>query len=117
MSSRGWEARVEDILLAIEIIQKRIGGLEFSAFENDPVLSESVIYQLIVIGEAAANIPSDIKQLAPELPWRQMTDMRNIMAHAYFRVKLDIVWETARDNLPPLVDSLRQLLQSASDNQ
>ncbi|MBD1874116.1 DUF86 domain-containing protein [Nodosilinea sp. FACHB-131] len=84
---------------AIETIQTRLDGFDFAAFVNDAILVESIIYQLIIIGEASANIPSDIKALAPDLPWRQMTDMRNIMAHAYFRVKLDVVWETACENL------------------
>ncbi|PSN13310.1 DUF86 domain-containing protein [filamentous cyanobacterium CCT1] len=99
-------------MLAIETIQQRIQGLDFHAFENNPILVESVIYQLIVIGEAAANIPQDIKQQAPELPWRQMIDMRNVMAHAYFRVERDIVWETACNNLTPSVQPLRDLLQN-----
>jgi uncharacterized protein with HEPN domain len=114
MSSRDWRSRVQDILIAIETIQRRIDGLDFQTFESTPILVESVIYQLIVIGEAAANIPPDIKQQAPELPWRQMTDMRNIMAHAYFRVEQNIVWETACNNLMPLIQPLHNLLQNPS---
>lgn len=110
MSSRDWRSRVQDILVAIETVQQRIQGLDFQAFEGNPVLVESVIYQLIIIGEAAANIPPEIKQQAPELPWRQMTNMRNIMAHAYFRVEQSIVWETACNNLTPLIQPLRNLL-------
>jgi uncharacterized protein with HEPN domain len=109
VSSRNWKLRVEDILTAIETIQTRLDGLDFADFVNDAILVESIIYQLIIIGEASANIPSDIKALAPDLPWRQMTDMRNIMAHAYFRVKLNIVWETACENLPPLIEPLKTL--------
>jgi len=110
VSSRDWRSRVQDILVAIETVQQRIQGLDFQAFEGNPVLVESVIYQLIIIGEAAANIPPEIKQQAPELPWRQMANMRNIMAHAYFRVEQSIVWETACNNLTPLIQPLRNLL-------
>jgi len=46
------------------------------------------------IGEAAINIPADVQALAPELPWRLMSDMRNIMAHEYFQVNLRITWST-----------------------
>lgn len=112
MSSRDWRSRVQDILIAIETIQQRPQGLDLQAFEGNPILVESVIYQLIIIGEAAANLPQDIKQQAPELPWRQMTDMRNIMTHAYFRVERDIVWETACNNLTLLIQPLQNLLQS-----
>ncbi|WP_035987988.1 DUF86 domain-containing protein [Leptolyngbya sp. KIOST-1] len=110
MSSREWRSRVQDMLTAIETVQQRTQGLDFQTFKDNPVLVESVIYQLIIIGEAAASIPPEIKQQAPELPWRKMTDMRNVMAHAYFRVEQSIVWETACYNLTPLIQPLRRLL-------
>ncbi len=109
MSSRAWQLRVQDILNAIDQVQQRLEGLDFDAFAINTVLVESIVYQFIVIGEASANIPDDIKALAPELPWRQMTDMRNMMAHEYFRVNLAIVWETAQNNLLPLVEPLKKL--------
>ncbi|TVP65680.1 MAG: DUF86 domain-containing protein [Leptolyngbya sp. LCM1.Bin17] len=103
-------------MTAIETIQTRIQGLDFPAFECDSILVESVIYQLIIIGEAAANVPTEVKQRSPELPWRQMTDMRNIMTHAYFRVERDIVWETACNNLTLLIGPLRNLLSYPSNS-
>ena len=75
MSSRGWQLRVQDILSAIDLIQQRLDSLDFETFSINTVLAESIVYQFIVIGEASANIPDNIKTLAPELPWRQMTDM------------------------------------------
>ncbi len=113
MSSRGWQLRVQDILNAIDLIQQRLDSLDFETFSINTVLAESIVYQFIVIGEASANIPDNIKTLAPELPWRQMTDMRNMMAHEYFRVNLAIVWETAQNNLPALVEPLKKLLTAS----
>lgn len=113
MSSRGWQLRVQDILSAIDLIQQRLDSLDFETFSINTVLAESIVYQFIVIGEASANIPDNIKTLAPELPWRQMTDMRNMMAHEYFRVNLTIVWETAQNNLPALVEPLKKLLTAS----
>lgn len=110
VSSRGWQLRVQDILSAIDLIQQRLDSLDYETFSINTVLAESIVYQFIVIGEASANIPDNIKALAPELPWRQMSDMRNMMAHEYFRVNLAIVWETAQNNLPPLVEPLKKLL-------
>jgi len=107
VSSRGWQLRVQDILSALDLIQHRLDSLDFETFSINTVLAESIVYQFIVIGEASANIPDNIKTLAPELPWRQMTDMRNMMAHEYFRVNLAIVWETAQNNLPALVEPLK----------
>ncbi|MDB9526001.1 DUF86 domain-containing protein [Oscillatoria sp. CS-180] len=110
MSSRDWQQRVQDILTAIDSIQNRLQGLSFEDFVTNDVLVESVLYQLIVIGEAAINIPSAVKAENPKLPWRKMSDMRNIMAHEYFRVEMGIVWETVQTNLPPLIEPLNALL-------
>lgn len=68
-----------------------------------------MLYDLIVIGEAAINIPLDVQALAPEIPWRLMSDMRNIIAHEYFQVNLRIAWSTLKNNLPPLIRPLQQL--------
>ena len=110
MSSRSWQLRVEDILTAISTIQHRTHGLTFDAFQSDAMLVESVLYNFIVIGEAAASIPAEIQVRHPEVPWRLMSDLRNIMTHEYFRVNLNIVWGTIQSNLPPLVEPLKSLL-------
>lgn len=112
VSSRRWQLRVEDILQAISAIQQRTNGLTFAAFQNNDMLVESVLYKFIVIGEASANIPEEIQSHHPEVPWRLMSDMRNIMAHEYFRVNLTIVWGTIQNNLPLLVEPLQRLLVS-----
>lgn len=112
MSSRSWQLRVQDILNAIFSIQQRTNGLTFEAFQSDEMLVESVLYKFIVIGEAAANIPTEIQVRNPEVPWRLMSDMRNIMAHEYFRVNLNIVWGTIQNNFPQLVEPLINLSTS-----
>ncbi len=72
---------------------------------------KAVLYDLIIIGEAANNLSSAIKTQNRELPWRLMSDMRNIVVHEYFRVNLRIAWSTARNNLPALIKPLTKLLQ------
>ena len=94
MSSRSAKERIQDILNAIDTIQSRTADMSFDQFSQDETIVKAVIYDLIVIGEAAINIPADVQALAPELPWRLMSDMRNIMAHEYFQVNLRITWST-----------------------
>ncbi len=84
MSSRSAKERIQDILNAIDSIQCRTTGTSFDQFSQDETIVKAVLYDLIVIGEASINIPADVQALAPELPWRLMSDMRNIMAHEYF---------------------------------
>ena len=109
MSSRSAEARIQDILNAIGSIQRRTADISFEQFSQDETIAKAVLYDLIIIGEAAINIPADVQALAPELPWRLMSDMRNIMAHEYFQVNLRITWSTIQHNLPLLVEPLRKL--------
>jgi uncharacterized protein with HEPN domain len=58
--------------------------------------------------------PVETQILAPDIPWRLMSDMRNIMAHEYFRVNLRLTWATIQSNLPPLVEPLQELQRSIS---
>lgn len=117
MSSRSWQLRVQDILNAISTIQQRTDGLTVEEFSANEMLVESVLYKYIVIGEAAANIPAEIQIRAPQVQWRLMSDMRNIMAHEYFQVNLNIVWGTIQNNLPQVVEPLRNLLTSEAENE
>lgn len=109
MSSKSAPARIQDILDAIQSIQSRTANLSFDEFSQDETIVKAMLYDLIVIGEAAINIPPDIQALAPDLPWRLMSDMRNIMAHEYFQVNLRVTWATIQNNLPPLAAPLREL--------
>jgi uncharacterized protein with HEPN domain len=112
MSSRSAKERIQDILNAIDSIQHRTAGMNFDQFSQDETIVKAVLYDLIVIGEAAINISADVQALAPELPWRLMSDMRNIMAHEYFQVNLRITWSTIQNNLSPLIHTLQQLQAS-----
>ena len=112
MSSRSGRDRVEDILRAIDSIQARTSGMTFEEFSDNETVIKAVLYDLIVIGEAATNVSPEIQALAPEIPWRLMSDMRNIMAHEYFQVNLRITWSTLKNNLPPLIEPLQRLRES-----
>ncbi len=117
MSFRSWQLRVQDILNAIVSIQQRTAGITFEELAADEMLFESILYKFIVIGEAARNVPPEIQSRAPEIPWRLMGDMRNVVTHEYFQVKLRIVWEGIQNELPPLVEPLQNLLKSEGRNE
>ena len=85
MSSRDWHDRIQDILSAIDSIQKRTAGMNFDEFSNNETVVKAVLYDLIIIGEAATKIPADVQALSPELPWRLMSDMRNIRLMNIFK--------------------------------
>ncbi len=100
--------------MAIAAIQRRTAGMTWAEFESNETIIRAVLFDFVVIGEATRNIPADIQSYASQLPWRQMGDMRNLIAHEYFQVDPQIVWDGIQNDLPPLIPQLQQLLESES---
>ena len=113
MQPRDWTFRIQDILDSITKIQRYISGADFEAFENNEEVMDAVIHNLTVIGEAANHIPSEITGLHPEIPWRQMVDLRNFSVHAYWSLRPPVIWDTIRNDLPPLIEPLTNLLAAS----
>jgi uncharacterized protein with HEPN domain len=76
-------------------------------FSGAPKTIDAVIRNFTIIGEAARHIPDEIVQSHPEIPLREMADLRNIIVHEYFGVSEKIIWETIQTDLPGLLSSLR----------
>ncbi len=110
MSSRSWQERIKDILNSIAAIRSRTSNLRFAEFEQNETVIKAVLFDFIIIGEATRNIPSEIQAMAPDIPWRLMADMRNVMTHEYFQVDLQIVWDGIQGDLPNVVEPLSRLL-------
>ena len=112
MPRRDWELRINDILDAINAVQKYTEGMKYETFVADRKTVDAVIRNLILIGEAASHIPDDIVSEQSDISWRDMRDMRNFVVHEYFGVSDKIIWETVQNDLPPLISLLRQMLES-----
>ena len=108
---RDWQLRVLDIVQAIGKIERYVDGMTFDGFRDDDRTVDAVVRNVIVIGEAANHIPEEARALAPEVPWAQMRDIRNVLVHAYYELRVAILWETAVSDLPPLVPLLSALLR------
>ena len=116
MSSRKWLLRVGDILRAISSIQKLTADMVFEEFISEETIIKAVLYDFIVMGEAARNISTDVQESYPQIPWLLMGDMRNIVAHEYFRIDLEIVWDSIQNDLEPLAIQLQSLLEHESNS-
>ncbi len=99
MSSRDWRLRVKDILNAISSIQESTANMTFEEFLAEEIIVKAVLYDFIVMGEAARNIPTRVQARYPQIAWLPMRDMRNVMTHEYFQVDLEIVWDSILDTL------------------
>lgn len=114
MPLRSWEHRIADITEAIEAVLEYTAAMSFEQFVSDRKTIDAVIRNFIIIGEAASHLPEDFIAMHSDLPWREMRDMRNIAVHEYFAVDNEIVWETLKKNLPPLLLLLQQLIKSSA---
>ena len=111
MSSRTWQERIEDIINAADEILQYTQGMSWEEFESaDTLLIKGILYDFVIIGEASVNVDPEIQSRYSRIPWRLMGDMRNVMAHEYFQVDLEIIWSTIQNNLEPLIVELRAIL-------
>jgi uncharacterized protein with HEPN domain len=95
-----------------------VEGLNKEDFLEDKRTQQAVIMSLIVIGEAAAKVMDGHAQFAqthPQVPWRNMRGMRNRIAHGYFDINLDVVWDTVQTALPDLLKQLPAVRQTVAD--
>jgi len=111
VSPRKWPRRIEDILDAVEELQSFVRGLTYGEFCTDAKTIKAVAADLAIIGEAAGHIPEDIVSAHPDIPWPLMKAMRNRIVHVYFDVDPRIIWDTIQQDLPPLIEPLRKLLE------
>ena len=85
-------------------------------FLEDLKTQDAVIRNIEIIGEATKNLSDEIRNKYPEIPWNHMIGMRNRLIHGYFDVNLDIVWDTIRSDLPPLVEAFERVIEVEERN-
>jgi len=91
---------LEDILTAINRIAEYIDEIVFIDFKRDYKTVDAVIRNFEIIGEAAKNLPKDLKEKYPEVPWEEMYLLRNKVSHEYFGIDYEIIWDIAINYLP-----------------
>lgn len=99
-----------DILDASGKISKFIDGLDSARFAADEKTFFAVIRGLEIIGEAARKIPPSVRERHPQIPWREITGMRDKLIHDYMGVNVTVVWKTVTEDLPAIDPQIRQML-------
>ena len=111
MSPRSWQQRIAGIIESAEKILAAVEGVEFSRFASDTLLRDAVLYNVVIIGEAARYVPADGQNRYPEVPWRELREIRNFVTYVYHRVSYRHIWRTIATDLPVMVPRLRVLLE------
>lgn len=106
---RGWPLRLQDILGAIAEAREFIAGMDRDAFFADPKTQRACIMNIAIIGEAAKHVPDDVRLRYHDVPWHLITAMRNVIVHTYFRIDVQLVWDTLTRDLPELERALSPL--------
>ena len=101
--------KLQDILAAIEAIET-YSVSSYDEFLSDPKTQDAILYNLIIIGEAANQITDEFQEKYSTLPWSSMIGTRNIIVHGYDQVKLQIVWEILQRDLEALKHEIAKIL-------
>ena len=107
---------LRDILQSAYQARSYVADLELSVFQQDVKTQDAVLRRITIIGEAARRVSETFKQAHPELPWREMLGMRNLVVHEYTRVRAIRVWEVVLRDLPVLIEQIESLLEPPDSN-
>ncbi len=112
MKKRSIVARLDDILGSIRLVAGAVRGATFEKFSSDQLYRFGIERAVEIISEASRHIPDEYKQRHPEIPWRNIKVIGNVLRHEYDHVDLAIMWETATVHLPPL-EAVIEVLKAA----
>lgn len=88
-----------------------VKGLNFESFRKDDKAVYAVIRAFEIMGEAARQIPDNVRKANPEVPWWEIAGMRNKLTHEYFGVNTEVVWRTVQEDLPVIIPALRKMIE------
>lgn len=101
--SRDWLLYLDDVIEGAEKIQRFLRTATLDTFSGDELLFDAVLYNLQVIGEAVKKLPPEAKAMSPGVDWSGPKRMRDVIAHHYFAVDPQIVWEACHHARPDAV--------------
>lgn len=110
--SRDARLYLVDIQDACRRIIDHRGEKTRESFFADPMAPDAVLWNLLIIGEAAKQVPDDVQAAHPTVEWRKIAGFRDVLAHGYFGLDENIVWDVIESKIPPLLEAIERALAS-----
>jgi uncharacterized protein with HEPN domain len=108
--SRDYKVYLEDILEAIQKIQIYTATFSRQIFFDDKKTIDAVARNLEIIGEAIKKLPEDLRSRYPEVDWKKIAGLRDILVHEYFGIDVEIIWDIIQNKLPLLAKQIKSIL-------
>ena len=110
-NKREFTLYLEDMLQSMQRIEEYIGDLDFRKFKMTYLVVDAVVRNFEILGEASKKIPTNIQDKYPEIPWKKMYGLRNLIAHEYLGIDYEMIWEIAKNNLPQNREDLVRIIE------
>jgi uncharacterized protein with HEPN domain len=108
---RDFRLYLDDILESINRIIAYSAGISCEELLNDTMRMDAIVRNLEIIGEAASKLPVELKNKYPEVEWRKISNFRNILAHEYFGIDYEILWDIIINKITPLQKAVRAIME------
>lgn len=109
--SRDPRLYLDDIISSCEKIQRYTHGMTFPQFVEDERTLDAVVRNIEIVGEAVRRIPEDMRRRHPEVEWIKIVALRNIVAHEYFGIDEEIIWDVVQNEVPLLLSQIQHILR------
>ncbi|MHA1144493.1 MAG: HepT-like ribonuclease domain-containing protein [Candidatus Helarchaeota archaeon] len=103
---RAYKTYLKDILEAIRKIKKYTNNISYDKFADNELIQDAVTRNLEIIGEAIKFLPENVKRSNPDVEWRKIAGLRDILIHAYFGIDVEIIWDIVENKLLELKEKI-----------
>lgn len=104
------------ILDEVDYLTDNSADISYSDFENNETLKRSFVRALEVIGEAVKSVPDDFREKYPQIPWKKMSGLRDVLIHRYFGINYILVWDVIKNQVPDLKINIQSILEEIPES-